>query len=126
MKLKVILILISMIVQQNGKRTDCHWFREFLCGDKCLNNQYYCFCGNDIIDYSGSLNHTCCNSETCTKNNLEPGNVYCNGTKQKWEDTCDGKCLQHSTYGYNNLLCDDHINCYLEVNACFGKPLCAE
>ena len=118
----LILCLVQITFPQ---RIECNWGSEFLCGDKCLFYDRFCFCGNETITYADAFLYNCCNHDTCAKDYFD-GNVRCDGVVQDWKKLCNGTCSQHGYNGFNTIPCENQQRCNREIQLCRGVPMCSE
>ena len=95
-KLAMMLILLmftSLNPSLVGAADDCGWHSS-KCGDKCIEGNNYCLCGDQNITIPLTTTHDwwcCAPTGTCTENG--DGSVTCpSGTKQSLTQPCLGKC----------------------------------
>ena len=121
-KLELFLGLLALHLC-HGNVHRCDWEYQFLCGDKCVDIDDYCECGDEVFDFAQSGTWTCCNQDPCYE---RQGSVICNGLKQFWNQTCKGGCIQTSQNGYSTYLCNNQKECYMGLWSCNGIPYCSE
>ena len=102
----------------------CDWRDEYLCGDKCVEFEHICHCGNRSLTIGDTRYVSCCNETPCVQDSDE--NVICNGTAQSSSLPCNGVCKQDAEHGWITLPCDNQYQCYLKVYSCLGRSLCDE
>ena len=127
MKLGWLLILIWISKTWGHKNIECHWGKEYLCGDKCLptTSKSKCQCGNDSIPLADASTYNCCHINSCFQDIDK--NVYCHdGFKQSWRVPCHGLCQQSALYGWKTWSCASQDQCIKIIAMCRGMPLCHE
>ena len=123
--MKIVLVLLTSLTFVVWSRIECDWGTEFLCGDKCLGKNKDCLCGNGYFGYKDDDYYCCKEPNTfCEKNVF--GNIECEGQILWWNQPCNGTCTQDALSGDTMLLCADQKQCYREMYACQGTPLCKE
>ena len=125
MRVASIILIFCCIALHKCQRIDCNWYFEYRCGNKCLDKDKACICGNETMMYSDTYHNNCCNYDDCIKDE-KLGTVYCPGVQQNFHLPCQGMCKQDSWQGNNMVLCNDQSYCYLESVACLGMPNCKE
>ena len=103
---------------------ECDWAFQWLCGDKCIHEDYVCICGNKNFTQNDVDDYNCCNQGTCSQE--RDGNVRCPGSRQDWKEPCNGTCKQHALWGHSTILCADQTQCVESVYLCRGVPMCRE
>ena len=131
-KSKIFLIIALSLtlasISLGDERIECRWSAEYLCGDKCTKIANTCFCGNGTITFDDAKEFNCCNKRECVKDDvINTGHVHCpDGSIQKWQDPCNGRCKQYAAYGHTTISCEDQAQCVKELILCRGIPMCNE
>ena len=129
MKLLLLIVMLSLYHSYKPMRSfskddaftdDCKYHEEFdKCGDKCLDWDAECRCGDEKFVVRGSSQYCCVDpSDTCTQERVgNVTNVYCpNGTVVSVEESCNGIC--YNSFQHSNFIGFYAWYSYEEQNVC--------
>ena len=120
------LLLLCSLIPLGCLCIDCQVYSEYICGNLCLDQASMCHCGKEKGNHWNFDGYHCCindNKDACYKD--QSGDVFCReGFKQLWNETCNDKCVQMATWGFDTHKCQSQNNCSMVVNMCRGQNFC--